>query len=104
MKEMETPMDTGGHQQLLHPDWNTTLKRAWSTLGHKGLYKAGSPFRDENQPNKKRVVMSDTPRGKRICLSMALNGFCYSNCNGLHKCLNNNKVYPVAEAGGLMLE
>jgi hypothetical protein len=22
----------------------------------------------------------------------------------LHKCLNNNKVYPVAEAGGLMLE
>ena len=92
-----------GRQQLSHPEWNQNLKRAWTTLGHEGLWKEGSPFRDESKPNKKRVIPSDTP-GKRICLSMALNGFCYSNCGGLHRCLNSAEVNRVAEAGGMTLE
>ena len=90
-------------QQLNHPEWNQNLKRAWSTMGITSLYGVGSPFRDENRPNNKRIIMSDTP-GVRICLSMALNGFCYSNCSGLHKCLNANEVNQVATAGGMTLE
>ena len=92
-----------GRAQIAHPEWNENLKRAWTSLGTAGLYVVGSPFRDETQPNKKRVVPSDT-HGKRICLAMALNGVCYSNCNGLHECLSDREVRRVAEVGGLTLE
>jgi hypothetical protein len=90
-------------QQLTHPEWNKNLKRAWTTLGITSLYGVGSPFHDKNQPNKKRRIMSDTS-GVRICLSMALNGFCYSNCNSLHKCLSAGEVNRVTTAGGMTLE
>jgi hypothetical protein len=90
-------------QQLLHPEWNQNLKRAWTTLGVMGLYSVGAPFHDESQPNNKKIIMSDMPN-KRICLSMAMNGFCYSNCNGLHKCLSAGEVNRVTAAGGITLE
>lgn len=102
-----TPLKEKGpkdnRQQISHPEWNQNLKRAWSTMGITGLYGVGSPFRDESRPNNKRIIMSDTPN-VRICLSMALNGLCYSNCTGLHQCLNANEVNRVATAGGMTLE
>ena len=94
---------TTGREQVSHPEWNQNLKRAWASLGAVGLYSVGSPFRDETQPNKKKRIPSDT-QGVRICLAMALNGICYSNCNGLHKPLNEREVQRVAEAGGLTVE
>jgi hypothetical protein len=90
-------------QQLTHREWNKNIKRAWTTLGITSLYGVGSPFHDENKPNNKRRIKSDT-LGARICLSMALNGFCYINCNGLHKCLSAGEVNRVAMAGGMTLE
>jgi hypothetical protein len=92
-----------GREQVSHPEWNQNLKRAWTSSGAVGLYSTGSPFRDESQPNKKKKIPSDT-QGVRICLAMALNGTCYSNCNGLHKPLNEREVQRVAEAGGLTVE
>ena len=96
--------NTGAERkQISHPEWNENLKRAWASAGAVGLYSVGSPFRDESQPNKKRRVPSDTP-DMRICLAMALNGVCYSNCNGLHKPLNEREVKRVADIGGLTVE
>jgi hypothetical protein len=103
LKERDPKDPKTDRQQLTHPEWNKNLKRAWTTLGITSLYGVGPPFHDENQPNNKRRIMSDT-LGVRICLSMALNGFCYSNCNGLHKCLSAGEVNCVATAGGMTLE
>ena len=89
--------------EVVHPEWNPNLKRAWAASGVASLYAVGSPFRDEDQPNKKRVIPSDT-QGVRICLAMALNGKCYTNCKGLHKCLGDREVQRVAVAGGLNVE
>ena len=94
---------TAAREQISHPEWNQNLKRAWSSSGAVGLYSVGSPFRDESQPNNKRRIQSDTS-GVRICLAMALNGVCYSNCNGLHQPLNASEVQRVATAGNLTVE
>lgn len=97
----ETP---GGpsRTQVERRDQNPQLKRKWAELGHTSVFGVGSPFHDESLPNNKKVVMSDTPN-KRICLPMALNGVCYSNCGGKHGPLNSAEEQRVAAAGGFEL-
>jgi hypothetical protein len=52
--------------EVVHLEWNPNLKRAWAASGVASLYAVGSPFRDEDQPNKKRVIPSDTQGGLHL--------------------------------------
>ena len=90
-----------GRSRVDRPSQNVNLKSAWSALNHQGVFSAGSPFRDESLPHGKKVVASDRPDTRRICLSIALTGSCYSNCRGKHEPLTQSEVQRVAQAGNL---
>jgi len=98
----ETPggEETPTRQRVENLQQNSNLKAAWRASGHSSIFGSGSPFRDESKPNNKVVIMSDVP-GKRLCLAMACNGVCSSNCRGKHGVLSAAEVQRIASHAGL---
>jgi len=86
-----------------HPNQNPNLKAAWMEKGWapRSLWEIGSGYCSEVG---RTVIPSRQRSNQRICLPMALNGKCYSNCKGFHGVLNNAEVQDVATAGGLTLQ
>lgn len=82
------------------PNQNVNLRNAWAATQHARIFGPQSPFYDESHRQNKKVVNSDNPN-IRICLSMALRGTCYENCNGKHDTLSPAEVNRVAAAGRL---
>ena len=94
------PSDDASRRQVEDRSNNPNLKRAWAALNLTGVFTNGSPYRDGTN---KKVVPTDRPDTRRVCLSMALVGVCYSNCRGKHEALSDTEVQRVAEAGSLVL-
>jgi hypothetical protein len=82
------------------PNQNVSLRNAWAATQHARIFGPTSPFYDEAARQHKKIINSDQAN-VRICLSMALRGACYENCNGKHDTLSATEVRRVAAAGNL---